>query len=176
MKKFLGFFSVSLFSISLFASANLSIEGDAIYSIDNKISTSKVLKDGKTIKFEKGNGVINIFDNETNQDIVLDAPLTTYTAAAKAGIFSGLKAVFVKIQTSENQAATRGNGAFIELDKDKDVLQIGDSISEILIYRNDSRIASINLKNPTDLIELKSGDKIFLIDLEGYDSVSYIIK
>lgn len=61
------------------------------YIIDNKISTSKVLKDGKTIKFEKGNGVINIFDNETNQDIVLDAPLATYTAAAKAGIFSGLK-------------------------------------------------------------------------------------
>ncbi len=95
---------------------------------------------------------------------MLDAPLTTYTAAAKAGIFSGLKAVFVKTQTSENQAATRGNGAFIELDKDKDVLQIGDSISEILIYRNNSRIASINLQNTTDLIELKSGDKIFLID------------
>lgn len=62
-----------------------------LYSIDNKISISKVLKDGKTIKFEKGNGVINIFDNETNQDIVLDAPLATYTAAAKAGIFSGLR-------------------------------------------------------------------------------------
>lgn len=30
MRKFLGFFSVSLFSISLFASANLTIEGDAI--------------------------------------------------------------------------------------------------------------------------------------------------
>lgn len=73
--------------MSLFCKCKFKLESDVIYSIDNKISTSKVLKYGKTIKFEKGNGIINIFDNETNQDI----PLTTYTAATKAGIFSGLK-------------------------------------------------------------------------------------
>jgi hypothetical protein len=167
-----------ILATSLNADINIKVEGDVVYSIDGKESKALTAKSGQEIKFISGNGVLKLSDDVLKQKFNLKAPNDTYVAAIekKSGFFSTL---FAKAQTTSTGASTRAEGGCEEINPQKDPLIISDHITKIE-YRQDGKLYEFIVKDRNLTPELnlapKNGDRIDMMDEEGYETPCFIVK
>ena len=137
------------------ANVSLTTQGNVVYHINGKPSTSKMADEGSLIEYISGDGKISLKDDVSNKKLTLNKTGDQYTASKSSGILSlaGIKAYFAKVEVENKNAFT----------------------SSILYYRDGELVDEYKVQDQNIIssnnskVSYKSGDIMRFLDRDEYD-------
>lgn len=159
------------------ANVSLTTQGNVVYHIDGKPSTSKMADEGSLIEYISGDGKISLKDDVSNKKLTLNKTGDQYTASKSSSILSlaGIKAYFAKVEVENKNAFTRGDSNCAAFDAKKETLKLAPSISSILYYRDGELVDEYKVQDQNIIssnnskVSYKSGDIMRFLDRDEYD-------